>query len=185
MNPLGAILVALILGWGPPSTPHVSIQDVVAMIDRLPVSPGHPSWSSVANAPEIAEAVASTVDGSLTGDVELDAALIVTYARYESEFRKFAIGDGGKAQGFLQIQHVPTWVAFEPKRAVVYWIAVAKASMALCVDNADDERLAALASGDCKRGRALVRRRMAVARNIVAGASVATVTHPGDRAGQE
>jgi hypothetical protein len=152
--------------------PDVTAEDVMAVLARIPLgesphaAPG--GYERSRDAREIAAAIARNVDGSLLGSRRQDAYLIAIFGSYESALRKRMVGDGGKALGFLQLQYAGPEVAFNPDRAIGFWLATARRSMELCAHNAPEERLAALASGRCDRGRRVVRRRMAVLEAILA-----------------
>jgi hypothetical protein len=141
---------------------HLTSNDVLSMMQRVP--PG--GYERGADAIAMAEAIAELADGSITGDVWGDAALEVVYAAMESGNRHCAVGDGGKSLGYLQLQRASRAVACNPRQALAEWIRRAKEILVLCAANEPDERLAALASGSCDRGRAVVRRRAKMARAL-------------------
>jgi hypothetical protein len=138
--------------------------DVMGMIERVP--PG--GYERGGDALAIAAAIAELADGSITGDVWEDAALVAVYSSLEGANRRCPVGDGGKSLGPLQLQRSSRAVACTPALAVAEWLRRARDSVARCAKLQPDERLAALASGSCDRGRALVRQRAELARTIVA-----------------
>ena len=87
------------------------------------------------------------------------AAEGVVFAGYESGNDRCAIGDGGRSYGVWQVQGLSKDVACDPSREFSMWLSAVKRSETLCVDNAENERLARLASGSCDRGRRKVRNR--------------------------
>lgn len=147
----------------------LTTDDVMAMVALVPTQLGHgrpAGFEKAKDAREIAAAVAKTADGSLLGSVRADAGLMVTFAAYESGMRKFVSGDGGSSRGPWQIQRISWKDANTPETAARAWLAAAQISQKICEKNPPEERLAALASGSCDRGRMLVRRRVEVARRI-------------------
>jgi hypothetical protein len=136
--------------------------DVVDMIRRVP--PG--GYERGAAVQPIAKAIAELADGTITGDVYEDAALEAIYSSFEGGNRRCPVGDGGKSRGPWQLQRTSRAIACTPTLALAEWIRRARESVKLCADNPPDERLAALASGSCDRGRALVRQRAELARAI-------------------
>lgn len=134
----------------------------------------------VAHTPEavvIAKVVAEVVEAQvepLTESKELDVALMLRFAADESGFRSTdkngacIAGDGGAALGPFQLQNVPAALACAPASAARMWLTMARVSMQRCGGLEPDERLAALASGNCGHGRALSRVRMRAARAALA-----------------
>jgi hypothetical protein len=121
----------------------------------------HPLAPRAPDAPVIADGIAVAVAEdelpALTGSREGDAALLGVYAYRESSLRACASGDGGKSLGPWQLQRLPPSVACAPADAARVWLHVARASIERCAELPLPERLAALASGSCARGRRLVR----------------------------
>ncbi len=148
---------------------RASAADVLAMMARLPAvevphtdaqrQPGGFERIGVANA--LARAIAD-----LTPHRQA-ASLMVVYAAYEGGNLRCAVGDGGASLGPYQLQDVPETIACDPIEASKVWIQKAKYSWRRCDKNPPEERLAHLASGSCDRGRALARRRDAIARRIL------------------
>lgn len=95
------------------------------------------------------------------------AALATVYAAYESSNDTRIVGDGGKALGAWQIQGSDKEQALNPYSAIRVWLGMARTSERSCKDNEPEERLAALASGDCTKGRLKVRRRLEAARSLL------------------
>jgi hypothetical protein len=87
------------------------------------------------------------------------AAEAVVFAAYESGNDRCTVGDGGRSYGAWQVQGLSKDVACDPAREFPLWLSAVKRSESLCVDNPESERLAALASGSCDRGRRKVRGR--------------------------
>jgi hypothetical protein len=142
----------------------VSTDDVLAMAALLPqegrIKPA--GYEKSGDARAIAAGIAS-VSGSRE-----EAAMLLTYAAYESSLTIGAVGDGGKSLGPWQLRYVGSEVAQDPARAAHYWLWLAGETRKLCAQNAPDEQLAALASGSCARARAKVRKRAETARAIAA-----------------
>ena len=137
-----------------------------------------PQAPKTGNATAVVDGIASAVEADtqppLTGSREGDAVLMVRWAYGEDpRFRACAVGDGGKSLGPMQLQQVPASIACDAKAAPRVWLGRAHASVALCVHNAMDEKLAALASGKCDRGRKLTRTRVQEARTLIDIAHVA------------
>jgi hypothetical protein len=156
----------------------VTLAQVVEMMDRLPARESDPrgptaKYSQINDGLEVAVAISLVADGSVTGDALQDAALMATYAAFESANRKCAVGDGGKALGVWQLQHTSKIVACDPLKAALHWRAMARYSIKTCsadgMPGKDDwsVRLAILLSGDCKRGLAKTRSRAQIARSII------------------
>lgn len=141
--------------------------DVLAMMALVPVQMGHQpaGYERSRDAKEIATAIAEKSHGD-----KWWASHLVVYGAYESGFQKRASGDGGKAYGFLQLQQVPATVAENPRLAIEAWMAKANYSLERCASNPPEERLAALTSGDCQKGRMLARHRDKLALRIAAEA---------------
>ena len=142
---------------------HVTVDDVLAMMALVPVQGllGHlPSeWRPAGferskDAPEIARAIADKAQDRVW------ASRLVVFGAYESGFKRDARGDGGRAYGFLQLQHVSPWEAFDPRRAIDAWMVKAQYSIDHC------GTLAAVASGNCRGGLRLVQFREDIARKI-------------------
>jgi len=167
----------LILGWviSLAIQPSSDVSEVIRMFGGITYRIGGQDVpGGYDKSPEVgpvASAIAAAADGSLTGDVSLDEALMVVYAAYESALRPCAVGDGGKSLGVWQLQGVARAIACDPQRAAAHWFAAARASSALCGALPEEERLAALASGDCQHARRLVRERYALARRLVGSAN--------------
>jgi hypothetical protein len=126
------------------------------------------------DARRIAAAIASTVDGTLTGTRVGDAALMATYTSFESGNLATATGDCRadgvcRAHGAFQLWFVPEEVAFDPARAASVWKSVAASSMKTCEKNVPDERMASVA-GSCSyaKARQKVRQRAQAARDALA-----------------
>lgn len=166
---LGACLLSLAWVYEPD---EVTTSDVMTLIHEVPVLHGtHPGgFGRGLGAREIAEAIAEKADGSILGSKTADAALLVVFGCYESGLHNYASGDGGKSRGFLQLgEDVPPGVAYNPRLAIDAWKAKAKASLEACKENPDDQRLAAVASGNCIDGRALVQERVHLAWRLALG----------------
>ena len=140
--------------------PVVSADEVLAMMARVPATqrerdealPGH--WERRKDAPRIAAAIARFAPS------EEVAARLTVYAALEGGMEVHGPrGDSGKAMGMLQLHNVPESLAFDPNQAIPWWLDLAARSEKLCQSNPPRERLAALASGRCDRGRRLVARR--------------------------
>lgn len=114
-------------------------------------------WDHIGNAREIALAISEIA----RDQAEADRMSIFT--AFEGGMRKTAVGDGGKSKGVVQLQGVADDVALDPRKALRAWQALGDA--VACAGD-PDERLAALASGSCSRGRRLVRRREELRRTI-------------------
>jgi hypothetical protein len=120
-----------------------------------PLAPRAPDASAIADG--IALAVATDVFEPLTGTREGDAALTALYAYRESSLQACGkSGDGGRSWGAWQLQRVARATACDPVAAAPIWLSRARASVQACATLPLEERLAALASGSCSRGRALV-----------------------------
>jgi hypothetical protein len=138
--------------------------DVLAMMALVPTQLAHgkpAGFERSRDAKEIATAIAEKVHGDRWW-----ASRLVVYGAYESGFRNRASGDGGKAHGFLQLQQVPMYVAVDPRLAIDAWMTKANYSLEHCASNPPEERLAALASGDCNHGRMVARHRDELALRI-------------------
>ncbi len=146
--------------------------DVLAISAKIPAtelgprSPGH--WDTTRDAREIAMAIAQVAP-----DLET-AALMDVYAAFEGGMRRCPMGDsrsrgwgGYEALGAWQLHATPARIACDPYRAAAKWLSIVRATEKLCWRNAPEERLAALASGSCDRGRELVRRRAKLAHELV------------------
>ncbi|HEU4407112.1 MAG TPA: transglycosylase SLT domain-containing protein [Polyangiaceae bacterium] len=96
------------------------------------------------------------------------AALLVAVAYHESRFDPKAVGDGGRSFGLFQLQRGGA-SNFTPAVAARRSLAFLRSSMNSCRDRAEDERLAAYASGRCDRGLEASRARMRLGRALVAG----------------
>lgn len=128
--------------------------------------------SSPQNARSVAVAVwslAPSLTGDLTGSPAGDAALMVLWAHRESAFLPCVRGDSGRSVGAWQLQNYGP--ACDVTASAAEWLRRAEASVQLCGQNPPDERLAALASGSCDRGRALAATRVAEARALAAALS--------------
>jgi len=118
-----------------------------------------PHKVSKAVAVAIAEGLRDDPSPPLLGNYHDETMLILEYAWRESTFRTNAVGDHGLSLGLLQLQRLPKAVAFDPKQSVIIWLQRAHEAYALCSDNAEEDRLAALCSGNCKHGRVEARGR--------------------------
>ena len=115
-------------------------------------------WDRIGSAREIASAISQVARDRDEAD------RMALFSAWEGGNLKQALGDSGKSKGIVQLQGVSEEVAFTPLLALRAWQALADA--VACSGNPPDERLAALASGSCGRGRVLVRRREEVRRVI-------------------
>jgi hypothetical protein len=160
---LALVLVAAVASpAGEEISPRVvSPARVLELLARVPATQrvqdeGRPGgWERRAGAPATAEAI------SLFAKNEEVAARLAVYAANEGGMDLSARGDGGSALGILQLHNVPESLAFNPLYAVPRWLRLAAWSEEFCgkKGNLPRERLAALASGRCDRGRRLVHRR--------------------------
>ena len=82
-----------------------------------------------------------------------EAALMTTYAAYESGNARCASGDGGLSWGAWQLRYVTREVACDPLRAARVWVARKRLAERTCVDSPAEERLAPLLSGNCDHAR--------------------------------
>jgi hypothetical protein len=145
-----------------------SVDDVLTMMARVPnecalysncpKTWGPPHYESLNDAREIATAIAAGVVAE--ADPWGRAALGVIYAAFESNNRRCASGDGGKSWGAWQMQRVNN--ACTPLLAFPMWLAKVENSEKTCVALPPEDRLAALASGNCDHGRDKVRHRWAL-----------------------
>jgi hypothetical protein len=142
---------------------HVSVVEVMQMMALVPVqgllgkrpSEWRPAgFDKSKDAPEIALAISEKAQDRVW------ASRLVVYGAYESGFKRDARGDSNRAYGFLQLQHVSPWEAFDPRRAIDAWMIKAQYSLDHC------GTLAAVASGNCKGGVRLVRFREDVAQKV-------------------
>ena len=148
-----------------PAIERPSPSDVLAMMAEVDASG---IYARVGHAREIADAIAEKAEALDGLSLRESEALMVVFAAKESANQLCPVGDGGKSLGTFQLQGVTADVACHPTLAIPVWIARAQASLALCTGNAPDERLAALASGRCDRGRKKVAARVRLARQIAA-----------------
>jgi len=147
------------------------------MIAAVPGENGKPGgFERALSAPDVAAAIAAKADGRILGTKRQDAALLVVFGCYESGLHKYAHGDGGKARGFLQLQQTPSYIAYDPPRAIDAWRIKALYSLDVCRGNPPGQRLAAVASGNCFQGRDLVAKRESLANRIAANQLVAPLT---------
>jgi hypothetical protein len=161
---LALIAAQLTTAEPPPVTPA----DVMAMFDRVPkcelcTDTWH--WSKKPDAPAIARAIAKYAP------TRFAAALGAVYAVREGELNPHARGDFDKtghpaALGSFQEHLVPPQCAYDPDCSVRIWYALKDQNEALCRGNDEPERLAALASGSCDRGKRKTRHRWEVARQV-------------------
>lgn len=145
--------------------PAVSVADVLAIQAKVPnceACTGRGAYAHAGDARVIAGAIAQVAR------TRGDACDLAVYADFESGAQALAVGDGGRSLGAWQLQRVPARLAFEPAAAARVWLGVADASRALCADLPAAERLAALVSGSCARGRTKARRRDEIAREACA-----------------
>lgn len=147
-----------------------TLEDVLRIMSELPAmecaldqsckdsrgyGPGH--FDSLRDAHLVAQAIS---DGVVHEEQPWKrAAEGVVFAAYESGNDRCAIGDGGKSVGAFQMGGLSRNVACDPRREFPLWLGAVKRSEQACVDNQESERLAALASGSCNRGRQKVRNR--------------------------
>lgn len=163
------LLVALV---NPPSR-TVTPEEVLAVMSQVPEETslyGHGAQTPAGfdkkkDAREIAEAIAAGV--TWESDPRKWVVLGVVYAAYESANRRCVSGDGGKSWGAWQVQGLARDKACTPMNEFPVWLAKAKASLDYCADLPEDERLAALASGNCEHGRVKVRTRMPLVRRLM------------------
>lgn len=168
MKTLTAVLALALLAVSPPAkgaSESLSTDDVMAMAARLPAEGKTVlgGYEKAKDAYAIAAGIAETAPSRER------AALMLTFAAYESGLTIAARGDGGASRGPWQLKYVPDEVAFDPARAAHYWLYLAAGSERTCASNPPDERLASLASGSCQKARAKVRRRVETARRIAQG----------------
>lgn len=138
----------------------------------------HPAALRQPEAREIATAVAQAIsideEEPITGSKSGDLALALVFVAGESMFRttdsmgKCLAGDGGRALGPFQLQHTPRELACATTTAARLWLMMAHASTRRCFGLKPEERLAALASGNCGAGRAISRARINAARMALA-----------------
>jgi len=159
---LGALTALFIPGSAKGTSESLSTADVMAMAALLPpegkTTPG--GYEKANDARAIAEGIAAAAPSRER------AALMLTFAAYESGLQISARGDGGASRGPFQLKYVPDEVAYSPERAARYWLYLAAESERHCATNPPDEKLASLASGSCQRARAKVRKRVETARRI-------------------
>jgi hypothetical protein len=139
----------------------VTVDEVMAMMAMVPQQAklAQGRWQPAGferskGAPEIARAIAAKAADRVW------ASRLVVFGAYESGYYTRAVGDGGKSYGFLQLGNTPAWIAFDPGRAIDAWMVKAQYSLDHC------GTLAAVASGNCTHGLALVRKREDIARNV-------------------
>ena len=139
------ILPTLILAFAP-----INIQDVLSIDRRVPVL--------------VAEAITVAVNEDpalpLMGNTLDEAKLMVVYAREESTFRPYAVGDHGVSLGLFQLQRMPKYLAFNATLNAKEWLARAHAAWEACPALPEEERLASLVSGNCEHGHVLARHRV-------------------------
>jgi len=173
MKTLPAVLLALsvllVTSRSSPEERVCSVDDVLALMDRAPATEfgkAPHKWSRVGQANRIARAI------SRAAKTTEQAADLVIYDLYESANTVSAIGDHGKSHGPWQISEdrAAPAVAHDPDKAAPIWLELADKSRSDCADLPDDEQLAEVASGSCKAGRTLARRRAALRRRILAAA---------------
>ena len=168
------VLLAQVISYPGVAAPQraVSPQEVMAMFAELPAYEGGKvgqkvgHWEKRKDAMKIAKGIA------LAAPSREWAALEANYAVFESNLVANARGDRDSkgiphAFGTFQLHSAPIYVADDPIRAAAYWMNLALKNEALCQMNPPQERLAALASGSCSRGRVLVRRREALAAAVL------------------
>jgi hypothetical protein len=141
----------------------LTTDDVLAMMRRLPsreLGKDHYRWDRVGQANRIASAIART---ATTRD---EAGDLVVYSVFESNLRLSAVGDSGKSHGPWQLsaRYATPEVARIPEKAAPIWLAAAAQARRDCAKLPEDEQLAEVASGSCKYGRQLARRRAALRR---------------------
>lgn len=173
----GAVAPAFAEGVPGEAAP-VTVDTVLGVMHRLPEErclynprgkrcdlPG--GYDKGPDARRIADAIARTADGAITGDKALDASVMATFSSYESGNNASAVGDGTKAKGAWQLHFVDDAVAFDPEQAVTWWrsIAVGTMKVGACATNPPDEKLAGIA-GSCtyEPARRKVRQRVQAAR---------------------
>ncbi len=159
------------------SVEKVTPEEVAKMMDMLPASESKldgptAHYSQIDAGREVAIAISQVADGTVTGDAREDAAVMATFAAFESANHRCAAGDGGKALGVWQLQHTSRIVACDPLKAALHWRAIARYSVKMCAADGmpgkDDwsARLALVVSGDCRRGLAKTRERAMLARRV-------------------
>jgi len=148
-----------------PAVDRPTSDDVLAMMASVDASG---IYARVGHARQIADAIADKAEALDGMSLRESEALMAVFAAKESANQLCPAGDGGKSLGTFQLQGVERDVACDPGRSLPLWIAKAKWSVTFCADNAPDERLAALASGRCDRGREKVAARVRMARAIAA-----------------
>lgn len=146
--------------------PAMEVSEILQFLHEVPVCedqrrkvcqrPG--GWDQIGAAREVAAAISATARS------REEAERMSIYACFEGGMLRKAVGDGGKSRGVFQLQRVSDETAFTPLLAAKAWLALEDAVW--CAGNAQDEELAALASGRCDRGRTLVRRREELRRSI-------------------
>lgn len=162
-----ALFVAFLTAPGRAS-PIVTIETVRAMQARIPncergcESTG--AFATVPGAPKIAEAISATARSPF------EAAEMATYAAFESGNQPRLVSKADpRDRGAWQLRFVADDVAFDPRKAAPVWLKIADASREHCKDLPPEERLAELASGSCKYGRAQVRHRHEIIVTVAAG----------------
>lgn len=105
---------------------------------------GQGAFATAGHALEIARAIARVAR------TPHEAAQLALYAAWESGNDPRAVGDAGRALGAWQLHYGP---GLDLDASARYWLAAAEASRKLCARLPERERLAALVSGSCDRGR--------------------------------
>lgn len=125
---------------------------------------------------EAAEAIVAGVNAdpepALLGSTKAEGLLIAVYMHQESFFALKAKGDHGASLGPLQLQRFPADKAFNYRASVDEWLRRAHAADALCSNLPEEERLAAVVSGNCAHGHVVARSRARTALGLLALGSV-------------
>lgn len=130
---------------------------VVALGASLPIQP------SVQVIEAITRAVQQDEQPPLLGSYRAEAALMLTYAYFESRFKICAVGDHGRSLGLFQMQRLNKEIACDPSQAARIWLIRAHEAYEQCRGNLEEARLASLASGNCQHARVLTTHRVRVA----------------------
>jgi hypothetical protein len=167
---VAALCVTLFARPAAPQERACSVDDVLALMDRVPASelgPGSKKpyrWSRVGQANRIAWSI------SRTAKTTEQAAELVVYDLREGGNRLDAVGDSGHSYGPWQISDLRARpeVARDPDKAAPIWLDIAARSRTDCASLPEDEQLAEVGSGNCGAGRQLAHRRAALVRQILA-----------------
>lgn len=168
----------------PPVPEPVTAADVADVIGRLPAEcslytglgscpRGTPGRFRSQEIPAYSSAIAAEAR-DLT-----EAATAAVFLAYESAVNSHAVGDRGSKDGasYGAFQMKQFWIArskaVDPAASVHAWLRLKRRSEELCAKNPPDDRLAALASGNCGHAWRRVERRMRVVHDVVAAVRAA------------